>query len=98
MRRREKSEEVPYTPPELKGISKRIEQARELAGLSVEEVGTSRYERGLRLKNISAVVLVRLARKFDQPVGWLIAGDGPGPRRRGPDDPASIRAEEVDEE
>lgn len=96
MRRREKPEEVPYTPPELKGIERRIEQARELAGLKVEEVGTSRYERGYRLKNISAVVLVRLARKFGQPVGWLIAGEGE-PRRPRPNDPAPIRAEEVEE-
>lgn len=96
-RRREPSEEVPYVPPELKGISQRLVHARELRGLSVSEAGTSRWERGFRLKNASAVQFVRVAKKLRCNVGWLISGDGPPPRGDRPDDPAPIRAEELDE-
>jgi hypothetical protein len=97
-RRREPSEEVPFIPPELKGVNKRVEQARELAGLQVSEAGTSRWERGLRLKKASAVEFVRLAKKLGVRVGWLICGELPmRDGGRGPNDPAPIRAEELEE-
>lgn len=105
LRRRGPSEEVPYIPPELNGITRRLEQARERAGLGVSEVGTSRLERGYRLKNLSAVVAVRIAQKLGVSVGWLLTGEGPmhvsassPPSPRTTRHPASIRAEEVDEE
>lgn len=98
MRRRGASEEVPFVPPELKGINRRIEEARERAGLSVTDVDTSRWERGLRLKEASAVKFVRLARRLNVRVGWLLCGELPmTDGRSGPDDPAPIRAEEIDE-
>ena len=86
-------------PPELKGVTKRIEQARDLAGLNVTEAGTSRWERGLRLKKASAVEFVRLAKKLGVRVGWLLRGelpmrDGSAGNAR---NPAPIQAEEIEE-
>lgn len=97
LRRREKPKEVPYTPPELKGIEYRLVQAREAAGLDVSKVGTSRMERGYRLRNLQAVTVIRLAQKLGCNAGWLLNGDGPAPSRRRTQDPAPIRAEEIDE-
>jgi hypothetical protein len=99
LRRRGPSAEVPYIPPELDGITKRLVDARQQAGLDVSEVGTSRMERGYRLKNLSAVVAVRLAKKLGVNVGWLLTGEGPmrDPSSRASRHPASIRAEELDE-
>jgi hypothetical protein len=56
-------------------------------------------ERGLRLKQLSAVVAVRLARKLGVSVGWLLTGEGQmrDPSLRPSRHPASIRAEEIDE-
>ncbi len=97
LRRRATSEEVPHVPPELKGLPTRLVQAREAVGLNITEAGTSRWERGFRLKKASAVEFVRVAEKLKVSVGWLISGEGRGPREDGPDDPAPILAEEVDE-
>jgi transcriptional regulator with XRE-family HTH domain len=103
LRRRAPSAEVPYIPPELDGITKRLVEARERAGLTVTDAGTSRLERGYRLKNLSAVVAVRIAKQLGVSVGWLLTGEGtqrptvPPPSSR-PRHPASIRAEEIDEE
>lgn len=103
IRRRAPSAEVPYIPPELDGITKRLVEARERAGVSVTDAGTSRLERGYRLKNLSAVVAVRIAEQLGVSVGWLLTGEGPPrpttlPPSSRPRNPASIRAEEVDEE
>jgi hypothetical protein len=102
LRRRGPSEEVPYIPPELEGITRRLVEAREQAGIEVSKVGTSRMERGYRLKKLSAVVAVRLARKLRVNVGWLLTGEGPmrldGSPSRPSRHPASIRAEEISEE
>lgn len=98
LRRRGPSAEVPYIPPELDGITKRIVEARERAGLDVSKVGTSRMERGYRLKNLSAVVAVRVAKKLGVSVGWLLTGEGSMRASSRPSrHPASIRAEELDE-
>lgn len=102
LRRRGPSEEVPFIPSELDGITKRIVQARERAGLEVSAAGTSRLERGYRLKKLSAVVAVRLARKLGVSVGWLLTGEGQMHPSEAPSrpsrHPASIRAEELSEE
>jgi hypothetical protein len=103
LRRRGVSDEVPYIPPEIDGFTRRLVEAREQAGVDVSELGTSRMERGYRLKNLTAVVAVRLAEKLKVNVGWLLTGEGP--MRSGGSDtgsrpsrhPASIRAEELDE-
>jgi hypothetical protein len=103
LRRRGPSAEVPYIPPELEGITKRLVEAREQAGLDISEVGTSRMERGYRLKNLSAVVAVRIANQLKVNVGWLLTGEGPMREATGSSSsrpsrhPASIRAEELDE-
>lgn len=99
LRRRGASAEVPYIPPELDGITRRLVEAREQAGLDVSTVGTSRMERGYRLKNLSAVVAVRIAEKLKVNVGWLLTGEGPmrSATSRASRHPASIRAEELDE-
>lgn len=97
LRRRAASDEVPYVPPELKGLPKRLVLAREAIGLNISDAGTSRWERGLRLKKASAVEFVRVAKKLKVSVGWLISGEGRGPRGNGASDPATIVAEELDE-
>jgi hypothetical protein len=103
LRRRGPSAEIPYIPPELDGITKRLVEARQQAGLDVSAVGTSRMERGLRLKQLSAVVAVRLAKKLGVNVGCLLTGEGSmrGAGNSGSSrpsrHPASIRAEELDE-
>jgi|SRR5688500_10785560 len=101
LRRRAVSGEVPYVPPELDGITRRLVEARERAGLAVSAAGTSRLERGYRLKNLSAVVAVRIAQKLGVSVGWLLTGEGSMRETARPSrpsrHPASIRAEELDE-
>jgi hypothetical protein len=99
LRRRGTPAEVPYIPPELDGITRRLVEAREAAGIEVSKLGTSRLERGLRLKNLSAVVAVRIANRLKVNVGWLLTGDGPmrKPGSQTSRHPASIRAEELDE-
>lgn len=101
LRRRAPSEEVPYIPPELTGITKRLVEAREQSGLSISAVGTSRMERGYRLKKLTAIMVVRIARKLRVSAHWLLTGEGPmrvpGEESRPSRHPASIRAEEVSE-
>lgn len=103
LRRRGPSAEVPFVPPELEGITRRLVEARERAGIDISKLGTSRMERGYRLKNLSAVVAVRIADKLGVSVGWLLTGEGsmvPPPARpplRPSRHPASIRAEEIEE-
>lgn len=104
LRRRGPSAEVPYVPPELDGITRRLVEARERAGVPIATLGTSRMERGYRLKNLSAVVAVRIANQLGVSVGWLLTGEGEmrapssPPAARRSRHPASIRAEEIDEE
>lgn len=102
LRRRGPSAEVPFVPAELDGITRRLVEARERAGIDISELGTSRMERGYRLKNLSAVVAVRIANKLGVSVGWLLTGEGAmvpseRPPLRRSRHPASIRAEEIDE-
>lgn len=98
LRRREQSDEIPYVPPELKGFPGRVEEARRAAGLLVSEAGTSRWERGIRLKKVTAVEIIRLARKLGVcTAGWIMTGEGDPPRAVRRQDPEPIRAEEVEE-
>lgn len=88
---------MPFVPPELKGLPKRLVEAREAAGLSITQAGTTRWERGLRLKKATAVEFVRVARRLKCDVGWILTGIGTPPRASGAKDPAPIVAEEIDE-
>jgi hypothetical protein len=98
-RSRRSGKEISEVPEELAGFPGRLQSARELAkkGPSELKINTSRYERGLRLRKMSAVTVVRLARELGVSVGYLLAGENTEPRgtrlRR---DSAPIRAEEIE--
>ena len=98
MRRRGVSNEVVDIPTEFGPIVRRLIEAREEAGVSISDAGTSRWERGVRLRGATALEFVRVAEKLGVRVGWLIRGEQPMRNTSRLDDATAIRAEEVEEE
>jgi hypothetical protein len=96
---RKRGDEAPDVPDELLGFPERIVLARKLARLQPKDTGTSRLERGLRVRKMAALTAVRIAERLGVRVGWLLRGEEPmyDPGRGPPRNGAAIVAEEVDE-
>lgn len=61
----------------LATVARRLTQARESRGVTLEQVtretglaGVHRYESGIRLPNLT--ILIRLARYYGRPVAWFL--------------------------
>lgn len=96
---RKRGDEAPDVPEELIGFPERIVLARKLARLQPKDTGTSRLERGLRVRKMAALTAVKIAEQLGVRVGWLLRGEEPmyDPGRGPPRNGASIVAEEPDD-
>lgn len=75
--RKQSLNEVPDVPEELLGFPERITLARTMRKLAPSETRTSRLERGVRVRNVSARTVVKLAALLGVRVGWLLRGEEP---------------------
>jgi len=75
--RKQSPDELPDVPEELLGFPERLVLARTLRKLSPSETLTSRQERGIRVRGMTALWVVRLAANLGVRVGWLLTGEEP---------------------
>jgi len=101
-RRKPTKSEAPDVPEELRGFPERLTAARTSntdKGPTELSINTSRLERGIRVRGMTALTAVRLARELGVSVGYLLANESPPEQqpRRLRRDSAPIRAEQLDE-
>jgi hypothetical protein len=69
--------EVPDVPEELLGFPERLTLARTMKRLQPSEIRSSRLERGIRVRGMTALTVTRLAAALGVRVGWLLRGEEP---------------------
>jgi hypothetical protein len=97
---RKKAPEIVDVPDEMLGFPERLVEARTMLKAQPSEFGTSRLERGIRVRGVTALTVMRIAAKMGVRVAWLLTGEEPKwlpGRQPSPDTSAPALFEEREE-